>query len=73
MIYLKTSIETQLARTQKNQNRPLLENVDAETKLEELMEERGRLYEQEADLIVMSGDRIVSKVVDEITEALEQL
>ncbi|GHA19999.1 shikimate kinase [Arenicella chitinivorans] len=73
VIYLKTSIETQLARTQKNQNRPLLENVDAETKLEELMEERGRLYEQEADLIVMSGDRIVSKVVDEITEALEQL
>lgn len=73
VIYLKTSIETQLARTQKNQNRPLLENVDAETKLEELMEERGKLYEQEADLIVMSGDRIVSKVVDEISEALEQL
>ena len=73
VIYLKTSIETQLARTQKNQNRPLLENVDAETKLEELMEERGKLYEQEADLIVMSGDRIVSKVVDEISEALEQI
>ena len=72
VVYLKTSIETQLARTQKNQNRPLLENVDAETKLQELMEERGKLYEQEADLIVMSGERIVSKVVDEIIEALEK-
>lgn len=72
VIYLKTSIETQLARTQKNQNRPLLENVDAESKLVELMAERGVLYEQEADLIVVSGDRIVSKVVDEIIEAMDR-
>jgi len=72
VVYLNTSIETQLARTQKNQNRPLLENVDAETKLKQLMEERGKLYEQEADLIVVSGDRVVSKVVDEIMLALEK-
>jgi len=72
VVYLNTSIETQLARTQKNQNRPLLENVDAETKLKQLMEERGKLYEQEADLIVISGDRIVSKVVDEIMTAMDK-
>lgn len=72
VIYLKTSIETQMARTQKNQNRPLLENVDAEEKLKELMSERGTLYEQEADLIVVSGDRVVSKVVDEIVEAMDR-
>jgi Shikimate kinase len=72
VVYLRTSIETQLARTQKNQNRPLLENVDAETKLKQLMEERGTLYEQEADLIVTSGDRVVSKVVDEIYEAMNR-
>ena len=52
VVYLKTSIETQLARTQKNNNRPLLENVDAEKRLTELMAERGTLYEQEADLVV---------------------
>lgn len=72
VVYLKTSIETQLARTQKNQNRPLLENVDAEHKLTELMEERGVLYEQEADLIVTSGERVVSKVVEEIMQAMEK-
>lgn len=72
VIYLKTSIETQLARTQKNQNRPLLENVDAENKLTELMNERGALYESEADLIVKSGDRVVSKVVEEIMQAIEK-
>ena len=72
VVYLKTSIETQLSRTQKNQNRPLLENVDAEKKLEELMQERGVLYEQEADLVVTSGERIVSKVVDEIMQAIEK-
>jgi shikimate kinase len=72
VIYLKTSIETQLARTQKNQNRPLLENVDAEHKLTELMQERGALYEQEADLVVTSGERVVSKVVEEIMLAIEK-
>ena len=72
VVYLKTTIETQLARTQKNQNRPLLENVDIESKITQLMEERGSLYEQEADLIVMSGDRIVSKVVEEIMKVVDK-
>lgn len=71
VVYLKTSIETQLSRTQRNQNRPLLQNVDAEQKLTELMAERGSLYEQEADLIVSSGDRVVAKVVEEILAALD--
>jgi len=71
VVYLKTSIETQLARTQRNQNRPLLNNVDAEQKLTELMAERGTLYEQEADLIVSSGDRVVAKVVEDILAALD--
>ena len=72
VVYLQTSIETQLARTQKTRNRPLLENVDAQEKLTELMEQRGKLYEQEADLIVKSGDRVVAKVVDEILQAVEK-
>lgn len=72
VVYLKTSIKTQLARTQKNQNRPLLDDVDVEKRLTELMEERGSLYEQEADLVVTSGDRVVSKVVEEILAALEK-
>ena len=71
VVYLRTSIETQLARTKKNQNRPLLENVDPEEKLRELMDERGSLYEQEADLIVTSGERVVSKVVEEIISHIE--
>lgn len=72
VVYLKTTIETQLARTKKNQSRPLLESGDIEQKLNDLMEERGDLYEQEADIIVMSGDRVVSKVVEEIVEAVEK-
>lgn len=72
VVYLKTSIKTQLSRTQKNQNRPLLDDVDVEKRLTELMEERGSLYEQEADLVVTSGDRVVSKVVEEILLAIEK-
>ncbi len=71
VVYLQTSIETQLSRTQKTRNRPLLDNVDAQEKLTELMEERGKLYEQEADLVVKSGERVVSKVVEEILQAVE--
>lgn len=71
VVYLQTSIETQLSRTQKTRNRPLLENVDAQEKLTELMQERGRLYEQEADLTVKSGERVVSKVVEEILQAVD--
>ncbi len=71
VIYLKTSIETQIERTKKTRNRPLLEDTDAEKTLTQLMEERGTLYEQEADLVVKSGDRVVSKVVDEIMLALD--
>lgn len=72
VVYLKTTIETQIARTKKNQSRPLLESGDIEEKLNQLMEERGDLYEQEADIIVMSGDRVVSKVVEEIVNAVEK-
>lgn len=71
VVYLKTSVETQLARTHKAQNRPLLENVDAAEKLTQLMDERGKLYEQEADLTVISGDRVVSKVVEEILQVVD--
>ena len=71
VIYLQTSIETQIERTKKTRNRPLLEDTDAEKTLTQLMEERGTLYEQEADLVVKSGDRVVSKVVDEIMLALD--
>ena len=72
VIYLKTSIETQLERTKKNQNRPLLDNVDVEKKLTQLMNERGTLYAQEADLVITSGERVVSKVVDEILAVVEK-
>jgi len=72
VIYLQTSIETQIARTQKTRNRPLLEDVDTEEKLTELMQERGKLYEQEADLIVTSGERVVSKVVEEILQTVDK-
>jgi shikimate kinase len=36
------------------------------------MEERGTLYEQEADLVVRSGDRVVSKVVEEILQTVDK-
>ena len=71
VVYLQTSIETQLSRTKKSQNRPLLDKVNAVEKLNALMEERGKLYEQEADLVVKSGERIVSKVVEEILTAID--
>ena len=73
VVYLKTSIETQYKRTQKSSNRPLLEDGDALKKLQQLMQEREGLYEQEADFVISSGERAVSKVVHEISEQINGL
>jgi len=62
VIYLKTSIEQQVARTQKDRNRPLLQAGDPEQILRRLFQIRDPLYSSLAD-IVMFTDRKGPKVV----------
>ena len=70
VIYLYTSVEQQLDRTQRGRNRPLLENGDREQVLNDLMEIRDPLYREIADMIVETDGRRVREVADEIRDAL---
>jgi len=57
VVYLYTTVDQQLARTQKGRERPLLESGDRKQILEDLMQERDELYREVADLIV-DGERV---------------
>ena len=70
VVYLYTTVEQQLARTQKGRERPLLENGDRKEILDQLMAERESMYRDIADLVVETDGRKVKAVANEILERL---
>jgi shikimate kinase len=70
VVYLHTTVEQQLDRTQRGRHRPLLENGDRREILEELMRIRDPLYREIADLTVETDGRRVKEVAAEIRDAL---
>jgi len=72
VIYLKTSVSQQLARTRHDRNRPLLQTEDPAAKLAELMEIREPLYIDMADIIVDTDFRHSNQVVKEIQKKLQE-
>jgi shikimate kinase len=71
VVYLRTSVDQQLARTRSSSQRPLLMNADPRGTLEQLMAQRSALYEEVADLTVDTDGRRVKAVVEEILRRLE--
>ena len=72
VVYLRTSVAQQLARTRRSGHRPLLRNPDPKGTLESLMKQRAALYEEAADLTVDTDGRRVATVVDEIERRLAE-
>ena len=70
VVYLKTSVKQQLERTRHTQKRPLLLDDDPAAVLARLMEVRGPLYEQLANISVDTGGQRVKTVVDQIKTRL---
>ena len=70
VVYLRTSVGQQLARTRRNRSRPLLNSPDPRETLERLMQQRAALYEEIADLTVDTDGRRVGTVVEEIAARL---
>jgi shikimate kinase len=71
VVYLYTTVEQQLARTEKGrERRPLLENGDRKQILEDLMLEREPMYREIANLVVETDGRKVKAVANEILERL---
>ena len=73
VVYLRASVAQQLARTRSSRHRPLLVDRDPQKVLRELMQIRAPLYEEVADVIVDTGGRRVSAVVDDIRTRLKTL
>ena len=70
VVYLYTTVEQQLQRTEKGRDRPLLETGDRSEILEALMKVRDPMYREIADLVVETDGRKVKAVANEILERL---
>ncbi|NMH60042.1 shikimate kinase AroK [Alteromonas ponticola] len=66
VVYLQTTIDKQVARTQRDKRRPLLQNGNAEQVLRDLAGERNPLYEEVADYIVETDDQSARAVASQI-------
>jgi len=71
VIYLRTSVDQQLARTARDKKRPLLQTEDPRARLEALFSERDPLYRAIADVQVETDGRSVRDVVREIVRTLK--
>ena len=70
VVFLDTSIELQLRRTQKDKSRPLLQGDDPEAMLRQLKQERHPLYKEIADINVFVGDSGSKRTVTQIMDRL---
>ncbi len=71
IIYLRTSVERQLERTQHAKNRPLLVEGEPRETMERLAAIRGPLYEGLASFSVETGGRHVRSVVASVHKILK--
>ncbi len=68
VVYLYTTVDQQVARTQKGRERPLLESRDPRTTLQDLLDTRDPMYREIADIVVETDGRKVKSVANEIIE-----
>ena len=71
VVYLQTSIRFQVKRTASS-NRPLLQNKDPEETLEKLMLTRAPLYEEIADITIMTDNKSLQEMSKEIQRAINE-
>ena len=70
VVYLQTTIDKQVARTQRDKRRPLLQNDDPEIVLRNLAESRNPLYEEVADYVVDTDDQSARSVANQIIQKI---
>ena len=71
VVYLETTIEKQLARTQRDKRRPLLQTEEPPREvLERLAQERNALYEEGADFVIQTDDQSAKVVANQIVKLI---
>jgi shikimate kinase len=73
VVYLETPVELQMARTARCDNRPLLAVDDRQQKLAELYEQRHPLYQEVADITVLTGQEGAAALCKRILREVEAL
>ncbi|SFC53180.1 shikimate kinase AroK [Pseudoalteromonas denitrificans] len=72
VVYLETPIEKQVARTQRDKKRPLLQTKeDPKEVLERLADERNPLYEEVSDFVVRTDEQSAKVVANQIIAKLD--
>ena len=71
VVYLKTSVNKQLARTLKDKRRPLLQTEDPRSVLEALAEKRNILYDEVADYTIETDEQSAKVVASKIISLLD--
>lgn len=72
VVYLKASLESLIARTRNDRNRPLLQQPNPEKIIEKILIEREPFYQDVADMIIETQQIPVYKVVRQIHEELAE-
>ncbi|HKI73899.1 MAG TPA: shikimate kinase AroK [Pseudomonadales bacterium] len=70
VVFLDTSLDLQIKRTERDKKRPLLQNVDKEEVLRKLKDERQPLYEEVCDFQVFVGEGSSRRIVMDILDKL---
>ncbi|MEW9809059.1 MAG: shikimate kinase AroK [Candidatus Symbiodolus clandestinus] len=71
VVYLATTIDKQLSRTQRDKKRPLLRGCVSRSSLENLAKERNPLYEEIADFTVQTDQQSAKVVANQIIDLLK--
>ena len=72
VIYLRASVETQLRRTAKDKSRPLLQQPNPKQVLSELFQIRDPLYQQIADITIVTGHNYPRQMLHHIVAELQK-
>jgi len=72
VVYLRVTPETVYERVKADNNRPLLQCEDPQSRIRELLEKRGPLYEAGADVIIDVDNKNFGQILFEIEKAVRQ-
>ncbi|WLD57897.1 shikimate kinase [Salinispirillum sp. LH 10-3-1] len=72
VVYLRTRVDTQLERTAKDKNRPLLQQADPRAVLTRLLQEREPYYLETAHLVVDTDDVSPRALADHIAQEFQR-
>ncbi|BAU46636.1 shikimate kinase [Sulfurifustis variabilis] len=72
VVYLEAPLDTLLARTHRDKNRPLLQDGDRRGRLEEILRVREPLYRATAHLVVATDHRAPAVIAQEIAAKLRE-